>query len=358
MPMKTLFIATVGEFYKQRAGFFLTVVLLAFGFMGAGEHRALASFLASGAVGLAVLLVLWLAYTLMCGVFWNSLWRARAYTFVYHARLAPALKKLTWLGGIAAGFLIPVLLYGVWVIKTASGDSNLTGVFSVAGFWLLLWCSLVVLGNYLLNNQDTASKKTSLPAFASFKRPPNRVFWAVEWLVREKALTLLICKTGAAVFTAATLLYYGTDDYDVRLPAIGLLFAVLMNIGISHEIFHWETEIWRWGRSLPIPVSKRVAEVVVLHLLVLLPDTAVMLRYGFALLSIPEILQLLLLQGSFLLWYHGTLYRTEKSLEDSLTVVFRVFIPLTLLILYRVPLPLISAGFLGVFYWQYRRAGV
>ncbi len=92
--MKTLFQATVSEFYRQRAGFFLTVTFLAFGFMKAREHRAIASFLVSDYYGIAILLAIWSAYALMCLTFWNYLWTSIEYTFVYNARLVPAIKRL------------------------------------------------------------------------------------------------------------------------------------------------------------------------------------------------------------------------------------------------------------------------
>ncbi len=228
-------------------------------------------------------------------------------------------------------------------------------ILPVAGVWLLLWIAMVAWADWRLANQNVARLKKKTAKALFFKRPGSVTFWTLEWLFREKGLTLLICKSGAALFSIATLLYYGTGKYDIRLPAVGLSFSVLMNIGISYEIYQWETSVWQWGRSLTVSFLKRVANLVLLHFLVLLPDFLLIARYGSDLLTFADLLHLALLQLSFLLWYHSTLYRKDRLLEDTLGMVFPVFILLTLLILYKIPLPALYFLLLSYSGWRYSR---
>ena len=355
--MEMLFRSTVGEFYRQRAGFFLTVILLAFGFLSAREHTGIAIFLLSGRYGMICLAVTWALYTLMTQAFWNALWSSPEYSFVYHTRLIPVWRRLCWLGALAAGFLIPPLLYGLWIINVALSEGIFAGSIPVFSTWLILWALLILWSERKLRNQDTAVTQKAVPVALRFKRPVSWVFWTLEWLFREKSLTLLLCKGGAALFTVATLAYYGTDDYDLRLPAVGLSIAALANIGLSYEVFHWETGTWLWSRSLPVPFATRIRRLVLVHFFLLLPDFLLTIRYGYLLLGAGELAEIFFLQISLLLWYHGTLYKDKILLEDSLGIVFILFIALTILILYNIPPAVLAAVLLT---WgclnYYRRA--
>jgi len=354
--MHTLFRSTVGEFYRQRAGFFLIVILLAFGFLSAREHVGIAVFLLADKYGMISLAIVWVLYTLMAQIFWNALWSSPGYSFVYHARLLPAARRFSWLGVLAAGFLIPPLLYGAWIVNVALGEGIFDRSIPVLCIWAGMWLVLILWANRKLSNQDTAVSKKNVPAALRFKRPVSWVFWTLEWLLREKSLTLLLCKAGSLLFTITTLAYYGTDDYDLRLPAIGLSMAVLANIGLSYEVFHWETNIWPWARSLPISFLTRTGRLILVHFLLLAPDFLLTIRYGYHLLGFDEMSKIFFLQLSVLLWYHSSLYKEKPLLEDSLGAVFILFIVLTVLILYSTPLVLLAAALLaGGFLNFYRR---
>ncbi len=353
--MKALFRATVGEFYRQRAGFFLVIILLAFGFLSAREHAGIAVFLVSGRHGIISLATLWASYTLMAQVFWNTLWSSPRYSFVYHTRLLPAGRRLCWLGALAAGFLIPPLLYGAWIAHIAVNEGIFTRSIPVFAIWLAMWLLLILRADHKLRNQDTAISKKATPGRLRFKRPVSWAFWTLEWIFREKSLTLLLCKTGSLLFTAGTLTYYGTDDYDLRLPAIGLSMAALANTGLSYEIFRWETGIWLWSRSLPLSSLTRMRRLTLIHFLLLVPDFLLTIRYGYSLLSFDEMARIFLLQLSLLLWYHSSLYKEKPLLEDSLGVVFVVFIIATILILYSIPLLVLAGALLVVACLNYYR---
>lgn len=355
--MKILFRSTVGEFYRQRAGFFLIIILLAFGFLSAREHTGIAIFLLAGKSGTISLAVMWISYTLMAQIFWNALWSSPAYSFVYHTRLIPVVRRLAWLGALATGFLVPPLLYGIWIVNVVLNEGIFPRAIPVFCTWLVMWLLLVLWSERKLRTQDTAVIKKISPVALHFKRPVSWTFWTLEWLFRDKSLTLLLCKAGAVLFTVATLAYYGTDDYDFRLPAIGLSIATLANIGLSYEVFHWETGIWPWSRSLPVSFLTRAIRLALVHFIILVPDFLLTIRYGYPLLTPDEILQIFFIQISLLLWYHSTLYKEKVLLEDSLGTVFILFIVLTILILYSVPPGLLAVTLLawgGLNY--YRRA--
>ncbi|GAA4440721.1 hypothetical protein GCM10023091_24750 [Ravibacter arvi] len=351
--MKTLYRSTVSEFYRQHAGFFLAVILLAFGFLSGGEHKALAMFFVTDKTGPPYLAAIWAAYWVLVRVFWSSLWASPPYVFIYQTRLLPPAIRFYRLAVLAAGLLLPAIAYGIWIIGNAAQAGLLPGAVKVTGILLIYWACLVFSADWQLKHQNIAANRKSLPVRFWFRRPASWIFWTAEWLIREKGLTLLLCKLGVTLFTICTLLYFGTDDYDIRLPAIGLSIATLANIGISYEIWHWENDIWRWRRSLPIPLLTRAFLLIGIHLLILVPDFLLSIRYANGLLTFPELAQLFLLQLAILLAYHGLLYKKDAPLDESLGAVFKWAIVLTLLILYRVPLPALAASLLLSGGWNY-----
>src|SRR5690606_24960391 len=168
-------------------------------------------------------------------------------------------------------------------------------------------------------------------------------------------LTLLLCKLGAAIGTAATLLYYGTDTYDLRLPAIGLSVSTLANIGLSYEIFQWDQKQWQWGQTLPLSLARRAFDLAAIHFLLLVPDFLIIVRYGWHLLRVGDLLQLILLQLCILLAYHSDLYRTRLPLEKMLGRVFVGVVTLTLMVLYKIQLPILACILLLPAYHSYRK---
>jgi len=351
--MKVLFEATVNEFYRQKAGFFAALLLIGFGVLTEREHYGLALFFLTGSPA-----GFWIAvglYAVMAGIFWNSLWKSPPYAFVYQARLLALPSRIFLLTCLSLGLLLPVIAYSIWITYVAWKENF---AHSLGMIWTAPLSMILILmagADWRLKHPATyyAQKKTR-PIF-SFARPATPVFWTLEWLVRERGLTLLLCKLGAAIGTAATLLYYGTDTYDLRLPAIGLSVSTLAHIGLSYEIFQWDQKQWQWGQTLPLSLARRAFDLAAIHFLLLVPDFLIIVRYGRHLLRVGDLLQLILLQLCILLAYHSDLYRTRLPLEKTLGRVFVGVVTLTLMVLYKIQLPILACILLLPAYHSYRK---
>ena len=164
------------------------------------------------------------------------------------------------------------------------------------------------------------------------------LLWTIEWLFRERGLTLLLTKLGSSLAIAATLWYYSTDEFDLRLPAVGLSFAALANLGISYETYRWRVEAWSWSRTLPLKRRQRVLDIVFTHFLLLIPELFVITRYGLSELEVIDLIQLFFFTCSILISYHGLLSFFNLPLENSLKRLFFPYIVLTILIMYQIPL--------------------
>jgi len=340
--MKMLLISTVSAFFRQRAGTFLVLLGVLFGFLSANEHHAFAVFFLTGTYGMLSLFVMWLIYSLLCGQFLINTWKLPEYTFIFHARTWPALIRARRFAVQALGFLQPILYYGIYLLVVAIQDKLLARLWPVIPFYVVLMLLLAVTAEWRLRKPVlyVPAKGKSIIKWP-FRRPVSWLCWSMEWLVRERGITLLVGKLGTMLVAAGTMLYYSTGEYDIRMPAVGMSLAYLLNLGLSLELYRWESEIWLWGRSLPVPVWKRWGRVVAAHIVLIVPETLVVLRTGA--LGFADVAQLYLLGLTILIVSHLYLYKKSGLPENAMQVFLFGFVGLTLLILYKIPLLLLSA---------------
>ena len=351
--MKILFISTVQAFFRQRAGMFFVLLAVLFGFMGGREHYGFALFFLTDPFGIYYLAGIWLVYTLLCAQFVLNLWTHQEYAFIYHTRLWPFLKRSVRFILMAFGFLQPILYYGIYIVSIARQDKLLNHIWPIFVFYIVLSLFLVLAAEWRIAHPKLFNSKNKSSFTWPFPRPVSWIYWSVECLLREKALTVLFCKAGAGGVFICTLIYYQTDVYDLRLPAIGLSLGYLLNIGLSYELFGWENEIWLWNRSLPIPLSTRFFRNLLTHAILITPETLIVFRYD--LFSIKEVLLLYFLGLSILMIFQSYLYRRGGILEDMMKPVLSGFVILTFMILYKVPVWAISGTGLVASYYLYAK---
>jgi hypothetical protein len=352
--MKTLMLSTVTAFFSQRAGLFFVLMGVLFGFLSGAEHHAFAVFFLTGTYGIVYLFAIWLAYTLLCVQFLTGLWKQPEYTFVYHTRLWRLSRRFLRFLLMSLGFLQPILYYGVYLISISIQDDISGRLGLVLPLYLIMIAFIMIAAEWRIRNPRLYVVKNSKFIFHwPFPRPRNWAYWSIEWLFRERGVTLLAGKAGAILVATGTMLYYTTDAYDLRLPAVGLLLAYSLNVGISYELYKWESQVWLWGRTLPVSNLQRFGRVLALHAIIILPETLAVLRNGA--LTFFEICQLFGLGLSVLTLLHSFFYKKEGLLDDSMQTILFGFVGLTILILYKIPLLLIGGVLLVLTYYMFPR---
>lgn len=340
--MKILMLSTVQAFFRQRAGMFFVLLAILFGFMGGNEHYGFAVFFLTDPYGMFYLAFIWALYTYLCTHFILNLWTQPDYAFIYQCRLWPDFARLSRFLFMAIGFLQPILYYGIYLFGVARQEKLLYRIWPVPVCYCLLGAVLVLAAEWRLRHPAIFNSRVKKTFAWPFPRPVSWVFWSLEWLIRERGLTFLLCKTGAAGIIICTLIYYQTDVYDIRMPAIGFSLGYLLNIGLSFELFFWENSIWLWNRSLPVSISKRFLRIVYIHIILLTPETLVAIRYQV--LSLFEIIQLFSLGLALVLLFHTCIYKRSGLLENMMKPVLTGFVVLTFMILYKIPVLGIATG--------------
>ena len=339
--MRALFLSTVSEFYRERTGTFFVVLGILFGFLSSNEHKAFALFFLTADFGMLYLFCIWLLYSFLCLQYVIQLWRKPEYTFVYDLRLFSLSDRLRKQATIAFGLLQPLFFYGIYLIVIGVTEQVPVKLPLVFIFFFALTTLLTSAMEWRIRNPDLFVSKNSVGWFKwNFPRPVSWTWWTLEYLFRVKGVTVLICKAGAMLVFMGTIMYYSSDTYDIRLLGVGLSMGYLLNIGLSYEIYQWDTQIWLWNRTLPIPLSRRYASVVLLHTILILPETLIILRANTILLV--EAFQLFLLGLSLLVLFHAWLNKKGGELENYGKLILFGYVILTLLILYRVPIVLLA----------------
>lgn len=339
--MKMLLLSTVSAFFRQRAGTFLVLLGILFGFLSANEHHAFAVFFLTGTYGMLALFVIWLIYSLLCAQFLVNTWKLPEYTFIFHARTWSTSQRLRRFAVQGLGFMQPIVYYGVYLFIIGIQDKLLSRLWPIFPFYIVLMLMLAFVAEWRIRRPVLyVPPKGGGIVKWPFPRPTSWLYWSMEWLVRERGITLLVGKLGAMLVAAGTMLYYSTGEYDIRMPAVGMSLAYLLNLGLSLELYQWEADIWLWGKSLPVPVWKRWGRIVGAHGLMIVPETVVVLRSGA--LDFPAVAQLYLLGLTILIVSHLYLYKRAGLPENAMQVFLFGFIGLTLLILYKIPLLLIA----------------
>jgi hypothetical protein len=352
--MKMLLLSTVFVFFRQRAGTFFVLLGILFGFLSSVEHHAFAVFFLTGSNGMAYLFAIWLLYALLCAQFVVTIWKQPEYTFIYRARMWPSLMRLRRFVLMAFGLLQPLLYYGIYLLTIAVQDDILQRLWPIFPFYLILSVIIILSAEWRIRNPVLyVPVKSRAYIRWPFRRPVSWIYWSFEWLFRERGVTLLAGKLGAMLVAAGTMLYYSTDIYDIRLPAVGLSLAYLLNVGLSLELYQWESQVWLWGRSLPVPARVRFGRMIVLHALLIVPETLVAVRN--APLSFFEVMQLYFLGLGILVTSHLYFYKAGGLPESGMQVFLFGFAALTVVILYKVPLLVIAGCFLLVSVYFYPR---
>jgi len=354
--MKILMLSTVQTFFRQRAGMFFVLLAILFGFMGGSEHYGFALFFLTDPFGMFYLAGIWILYTFLCSHFVSNLWIQPDYSFIYQTRLWPNFKRVSRFFLMALGFLQPILYYGVYILAIARQDKLLHRVWPIFIFYMFLSAAVVLVAEWRIRNPQLFNLKAKSSSAWPFPRPVSWIYWSIEWLIREKGLTFLTCKAGSVGIIICTLIYYQTDVYDIRLPAIGFSLGYLLNIGLSFELFYWENDVWLWNRSLPISMPERFLRTGIIHAVLLAPETLVALRYQI--ISFSEVMQLYILGLALILLFHIYLYKQSALLEDMMKPVLSGFVILTFMILYKIPVwGIAAAGFVISYYLYFKWYG-
>lgn len=338
----------IGPFYARNAGTFLVIILLAFGFLSAVEHKALITATLGSTFLLAIVFVLWGAYLLKTIAFIRQELGQPEHLFFQSFWLLPTLTRLALWLLIAFALLVPILAYAGWMVQIAIGLRHWTSMVAILVYCLLLMVAGAVAHDYRLRHPNPdAIRLPSLSIQLTYV-----LFFPAYWL-RQEPLSLFLTKTFSGFLLAGVCRLYPTDDYDQRLLLIGLLLAILGHAQVGSQVSQFEQKYLLILPNLPLSSLARFGRYAIMYGLIWAPELLILLRNYPTGISIFYVLMLWLTGWGWLLVLQALSYRQTILPERWLSGVFASFIGGLLLIMFGLPVVawLLVGWLVGLFAW-------
>ncbi|MVM37505.1 hypothetical protein GO730_07590 [Spirosoma sp. HMF3257] len=340
----------VGPFYAKNAGTFLVLILLAFGFLSATEHKALITAALGSPFFLAMVFVLWILYLLKTISFiWQEL-TAPEHLFLQTFWLVPTPKRLALWLAIQIGLLFPIIAYAGWMVQLGVHYQQWDSLSAIVLVILVLTVTGATLADYRLRHPNPDSLR--LPHLAI--QLPYELFFPVYWL-RHEPLSLILTKAFSGLLLAGVCRLYPTDDYDQRLLLIGLLLAVLGHSQVGGQISEFENKYLLFLPNLPFSWLQRLGRYALTYGLIWLPELLILLRNCPTDIRLDYVIWLWLTGWGALLLMHSLSYGRNIDPERWLSGILATFIGGLLAIMFGVPVGAwLIAGWLGAVGVWYR----
>lgn len=338
-------------FYRLNSGFFLLIGTLTFGFMSDVEHIALAQFFVSSPYVLLIPMGIWVIYAYKILYFNKQQLTRPENQMAFNVAFLSTRNQIGCIGIFFLLQLLPAVLYGVFLLSIAwqlkAYQSFIVILLALNGIWLT--GTAIIFAE--LQKPHREKKINFLKRFIDYQYPKPLIQFYIEWLLRREPLMLAGTKifTGALIFGVCKL--YGAEDYDWRLVTMGTTLCALANLLILFEIRNFEHRHISWIKNLPLSITKRFTWFLIVFIILIIPETTVMIKYFPGHLSFFWLmLNFLHIAGLGALFF-GLLHTKASTLENFTKKAFALFIVLIVLILFKVPLAMVclmsfTGGFL------------
>ncbi|AKD55387.1 hypothetical protein [Spirosoma radiotolerans] len=344
----------VRTFYVKNAGTFLVLILLAFGFLSAVEHKALIMAALGSPFFLGLVFIIWGLYLLKTVAFVRQELMAPEHLFLQTCWLLPTVTRwLMWLV-IQTALLAPVLGYAAWMLQLAILHERWDSFTAI----ILVCIGLIATGAGLADYRLRHPNPNALQLPHLTVKLPYELFFPTYWL-RYEPLSLLLTKAFSGLLLAGVCRLYPTDDYDQRLLLIGLLLAVLGHSQVGGQVSAFERHYLIFLQNLPLAWWQRFVRYALMYGLLWLPELLILLRNCPADVQLQYVLWLWLTGWGGTLLLHSLAYEYATLPERWLSGVLASFIGGLLAIMFGLPvgiwLVLTWAGAIGYWYWSFGR---
>lgn len=325
-------------FYRAHTGFFILLFLLAFGFIRNTEHLAIATYFSANTQLLLLLMLVWGMYYLRSIIFTRN-WMQQSQNFYWMQQfiLLPRIPQISgfWLAQLLIN--LPMTFYGFFIAVQGINQGYWLNVSLILSYSLVTIVLPAIFYRKVLYGVYPEASQSSLGIYICRKWEKPRWLWFPSYLLKFKPLLLLFTKLLSLLLIIAVFNLYYTDTYDWRLLGIGVFVAFYLNGVLVYNKLHFDTVKMSGLLNLPLTASRRTLQHMLDYALLVIPEWMVMFRYWPGEESGWILLQLLLF-GMFLLWMlQQYMWQTSFHLENLGVKDFFMFILISILLLFSVP---------------------
>ena len=306
------------DYFRQNIGFYLLVVMLAFGFMSWNEHRQIIMVILSDASFLFYTFLLWSIHVLKTQYFLHRQLQLPSFEFLREIDLLKTSTLAKELLGLQVSLNSPFILYGAAMMLLGLQTHRIPQVILLFFMQLTLLVIPAIYSFYRIRfwTKFSSNKTSKMMSWT----PPN---WPALYFIRhlflKDPILFLSSKALSVFFVAGTAFLFPTDDYDVRLLYLGLLFSGAGQFAIGRSFHHFLHHEMLWSRNFPLSKSQLFIQLLLTGLSLTIIEHFVILRYWSELVNVIQLMSaMFFIQMSTVFWlsyYYLTHCQTDKAVR-------------------------------------------
>jgi hypothetical protein len=285
---------------------------------------------------------LWVAYALKVVLFLLPAINRPENQFLANYFLLDPLTKITAACTSVLVLLIPMIMYGVFLISLSAMEGFIFPVFSIVACLLILIATLTLLVNNQLNRLPHEKKIFQLRLFKKMTLAPE--FFFISFLARNEIVLLMLSKIYGVLLIIGSSAMYRTGDFDLRVLSTGVLLAAVGNVAILHKYVWFQYQPMVFSLNLPISFFKIALRQIITIFILLLPEFVVLFRHYPLDAVAYDVFGLLLFPVALCYLMYAWMILRQKTLSEFMVVVFWLIVLTTFFILFSV-----HPAVLGVF---------
>lgn len=341
----------VYPFYRDNISFFFFWLMLLVGLQNPGSRLFTEPFLSSVVqtpVILTVVLALLALYFIKCNQYVTKTLAEPENEFLYVLGLFPKkITRLSWLA-VFASIYLPALFYLGLLTWSAARLELIVLVLLLLSYSLVL--AFIFMRQFTRRHQRVSVEinYTTWFTFRWLPAPFQYLTVFIKYLMQQEKSLLVLAKLFSCVVTWAFLRMYPVAEYGIRPAAIGFLMGLVgHNVLVFRTRWFEEERLWLL-RQLPLQNGQRFALLLITYGFALLPEYIFLLLQANRQFTFLSILPFYLFGTTFLLLLHCLLYRADTRQEHYFRQIFYLFFGVLLLILFSVPLLVLTAFCSGI----------
>jgi hypothetical protein len=277
---KILFRSLVKPFYRENANLFLFVFAVMFfivgeldGIAGLFEyHQSLATGMLSSISFLLLVFAGWFLYVRKCMAFVTTKLQHPSYSFLHVYNSLNRFKRIQSFLFVECWLLLPVFLYGIFVIITGWQHHLYLPALCVALYMLVLCGAATIWHVKVLNSPYHVPVLPWQKIQLRLKLPSSYPVTLLRFVLHQQKILWITLK----VFTCGTLYLIVSkataNELDTRFTFLLFSFGLFGHGVLLFRIRQFEEMYLRAYRSLPVTRIKRLLQYCLVYFVLLLPE--------------------------------------------------------------------------------------
>jgi hypothetical protein len=298
---------------------------------------------------------IWTIYAIKIIGFNGLLFNKDENSFLFSTASLPPLTLLGCLISIAVSQLSPIIAYWFFLIIVAIQLNQFMAIAQITGFLLLLIIIITWRLRSAIYHPNQGKTTSWLEHKMNLWMTKSLIWFYPEWLLRKQPLMVIGTKLFCGLLIIGISRLYLFDEYDARLMGMGTTLVFTANAVIVYYYQRFENFHFGVLRSLPFSLMQRIIQFLSVMGLLGLLEWGMLFSYFPKALSMIDLVILYAYGLSIYLLGYTYLFIKDISLEKFINKAFIAAFVWFILILFKMPVPLLTLLHLSIGLIIYRK---